>query len=76
LRSPVATSKPAVEILAKGRLLKKAKGQVKQEMYVHPSRKNPLLKPLRGQGQRVVPLQKWSDLRKCPGTYTEVLTNL
>jgi hypothetical protein len=30
----------------------------------------------RGQGQRALPLQKWPELQKDPGTYKKALTNI
>jgi hypothetical protein len=45
-------------------------------MQARPSREKPQPKPLRGQGQRAVPPQKWPELQKGPGTYTEALTNI
>jgi hypothetical protein len=36
----------------------------------------PLLRNLRGQSLRMVPLRKGPDLRKGPGTYKKTLTNI
>jgi hypothetical protein len=47
-----------------------------QEMQAHPSREKLRPKPLRGQGQRVVPPQKRPELQKGTGTYKEALTNI
>jgi hypothetical protein len=60
--------------------LKQAKqelgGVSKQEMQAPSRREKPAPAPLRGQGQRAVPLQKWPELRIGPGTYKEALTNI
>jgi hypothetical protein len=45
-------------------------------MQACPSWETPQLKPLRGQGQRAVPPQKWPEPQKRPGTYKEALTNI
>jgi hypothetical protein len=47
-----------------------------QEMQARPSREKTQHKPRRGQGQRVVPLLIWQEIRKGPGTYKEALTSI